>query len=172
VILRLTGNDDKVAVQNLIQAAYRQIFERDLNPYIVKNEFTVLESKLSNNEINVKEFIEGLGNSSLYVKEFYAPFPNTKVIELGTKHFLGRAPRDQAEIRVYNQILATQGVKAFIAALLHTVEYAEFFGEDTVPYRRFPTLPAANFPNTERLYKQNDELVVPSFEPVVASDRS
>ena len=35
-------------------------------------------------------------------------------------------------------------------------------GEDTVPYRRFPTLPAANFPNTERLYnlltKQNDEL--------------
>jgi phycobilisome core-membrane linker protein len=175
-VFKLTGNDDKVAVQNLIQAAYRQIFERDLNPYIVKNEFTVLESKLSNNEINVKEFIEGLGNSSLYVKQFYAPFPNTKVIELATKHFLGRAPRNQGEIRVYNQILATQGVKAFIAALLHTVEYAEFFGEDTVPYRRFPTLPAANFPNTERLYnqltKQNDELVVPSFEPVVASDRS
>jgi len=175
-VFKLTSNDDKVAVKNLIQGAYRQIFERDLNPYIVKNEFTALESKLSNNEINVKEFIEGLGNSSLYVKEFYAPFPNTKVIELGTKHFLGRAPRNQAEIRVYNQILATQGIKAFITAMLNSVEYAEFFGEDTVPYRRFPTLPAANFPNTERLYnqltKQNDELVVPSFEPVVASDRS
>jgi len=50
------------------------------------------------------------------------------------------------------------------------VEYNQLFGEDTVPYRRFPTLPAANFPNTERLYnqltRQNDELVVPSFEPV------
>jgi phycobilisome core-membrane linker protein len=43
----------------------------------------------------------------------------------------------------------------------------EVFGEDTVPYRRFPTLPAANFPNTEKLYnqltKQSDEIVVPSF---------
>ncbi len=51
-----------------------------------------------------------------------------------------------------------------------------FFGEDTVPYRRFPTLPAANFPNTERLYnqltKQNGDLVVPSFEPVALIDRS
>jgi phycobilisome core-membrane linker protein len=39
------------------------------------------------------------------------------------------------------------------------------------PDRRFPTLPAANFPNTERLYnkltKQDSELVVPSFKPVV-----
>ncbi len=46
---------------------------------------------------------------------------------------------------------------------------SKVFGEDTVPYRRFPTLPAANFPNTEKLYnqltKQNDEIVIPSFEP-------
>jgi phycobilisome core-membrane linker protein len=173
---KLTSNADKVAVKNLIQAAYRQVFERDLNPYIIRNEFSVLETKLSNNEINVKEFIEGLGTSQLYIKEFYAPYPNTKVIELGTKHFLGRAPLNQAEIRVYNQILATQGIKGFITAMLNTLEYAECFGEDTVPYRRFPTLPAANFPNTERLYnqltKQNDELVVPSFEPSASTDRS
>lgn len=175
-VFKLTSNLDKVAVKTLIQAVYRQIFERDLNPYIVKNEFTALESKLSNNEINLKEFIEALGCSNLYIKQFYTPYPNTKVIELGTKHFLGRAPRNQAEIRMYNQILATKGIKGFIGAMVNSVEYAEFFGEDTVPYRRFPTLPAANFPNTERLYnqltKQNDDLVVPSFEPVAASDRS
>lgn len=175
-VFKLTNTTDKVALNTLIQAAYRQIFERDLNPYIVKNEFTALESKLGNNEINVKEFIEALGCSSLYIKEFYAPYPNTKVIELGTKHFLGRAPRNQAEIRMYNQILATQGIKGFIGAMVNSREYAEMFGEDVVPYRRFPTLPAANFPNTERLYnqltKQNDELVVPSFEPVAAIDRS
>jgi len=175
-MFKLTTTSDKVALKTLIQAAYRQIFERDINPYVVKNEFTALESKLGNNEINLKEFIEALGCSSLYVKQFYAPYPNTKVIELGTKHFLGRAPRNQAEIRTYNQILATKGIKGFINAMLSSVEYAEAFGEDTVPYRRFPTLPAANFPNTERLYnlltKQNDELVVPSFEPVAAIDRS
>ncbi|MDQ2098554.1 MAG: phycobilisome rod-core linker polypeptide [Tychonema bourrellyi B0820] len=175
-VFKLTTTSDKVALKTLIQAAYRQVFERDLNPYVVKNEFTALESKLGNNEINLKEFIECLGCSSLYVKQFYAPYPNTKVIELGTKHFLGRAPLNQAEIRTYNQILASKGIKGFINAMLLTVEYAEAFGEDTVPYRRFPTLPAANFPNTEKLYnqltKQNGEIVVPSFEPATAIDRS
>ncbi|TAF56144.1 MAG: photosystem I reaction center subunit X [Oscillatoriales cyanobacterium] len=175
-MFKLTSTQDKVALKNLIQAAYRQIFERDINSYVVKNEFTALESKLGNNEINLKEFIEALGCSSLYVKQFYAPYPNTKVIELGTKHFLGRAPRNQAEIRTYNQILASKGIKGFINAMLNSVEYAEAFGEDVVPYRRFPTLPAANFPNTERLYnqltKQNADVVVPSFEPVAATDRS
>ncbi|MGH2415024.1 MAG: phycobilisome rod-core linker polypeptide, partial [Microcystaceae cyanobacterium] len=161
---------DKIGVQNAIRAAYRQIFERDLNPFIVQTEFTALESKLSNGEITVKEFIEGLGCSELYIKEFYAPFPNTKVIELGTKHFLGRAPLNQKEIQKYNQILATQGIRAFIHAMVNSMEYLQLFGEDTVPYRRFPTLPAANFPNTEKLYnkltKQDSEVVVPSFKPV------
>ena len=90
---------------------------------------------------------------------------------MGTKHFLGRAPLNQKEIQQYNQILASQGLKAFIGALVNGMEYLQTFGEDTVPYRRFPTLPAANFPNTERLYnkltKQDKELVVPSFTPVV-----
>ena len=167
---KLLTTADKVAVETTVRAAYRQIFERDLEPYIIETEFTKLESKLSNNEINVKEFIEGLGISDLYIKEFYAPFPNTKVIELGTKHFLGRAPINQKEIQKYNQILANEGIRAFITSMVNSLEYQQLFGEDTVPYRRYPTLPAANFPNTERLYnkltKQDSELVVPSFKPV------
>jgi phycobilisome core-membrane linker protein len=168
-VFKLTNLDDKVAVETVIGAAYRQIFERDIAPYIVKNEFTPLISKLRNGEITVKEFIEGLGCSNLYLKEFYTPYPNTKVIELGTKHFLGRAPLDQAEIRKYNQILATKGLRGFISAMVSSSEYVQAFSEDTVPYNRFLTLPAANFPNTQRLYnkltKQDNELVVPSFEP-------
>ncbi|MGL5873845.1 MAG: phycobilisome rod-core linker polypeptide [Xenococcaceae cyanobacterium] len=168
-VFKLTNTVDKVGLKNTIAAAYRQIFERDLNPYIVQAQFTALESKLGNQEINLKEFIEGLGCSELYIKEFYAPYPNTKVIELGTKHFLGRAPLNQREIQKYNQILASGGIRAFIGAMVNSMEYVQVFGEDTVPYRRFPTLPAANFPNTERLYnkltKQDNEIVVPSFEP-------
>jgi phycobilisome core-membrane linker protein len=168
-VFKLT-NLSPVEAQNVIQAAYRQIFERDLDPYIIKNEFTVLESKLRNAEITVKEFIEGLGCSKLYVKEFYTPYPNTKVIELGTKHFLGRAPLNQQEIRKYNQILAAQGLRGFITAMVNSMEYLQAFNEDTVPFCRFPTLPAANFPNTEILYnqltKQSKEIVVPSFKPV------
>ncbi len=169
-IFKLTNRSDKPAVQNLIRAAYRQVFERDIEPYIVTSKFTDLESKLRNGEITVKEFITGLGCSDLYIKEFYTPYPNTKVIELGTKHFLGRAPLDQAEIRKYNLILAKEGIRSFIQAMTNSPEYLQAFNEDTVPYRRFPTLPAANFPNTEKLYnqltKQNTDLVVPSFAPV------
>jgi phycobilisome core-membrane linker protein len=162
---------DKVTVKTVAQAAYRQIFERDIAPYVVNDkEFSELESKLVNREINLKEFIEGLGCSGLYIKEFYAPYPNTKVIELGTKHFLGRAPQDQLEIRKYNKILAAEGIRGFISAMVNTPEYAHYFGEDTVPYRRFPTLPAANFPNTEILYnrltKQSRDVVVPSFSSI------
>ena len=167
-VFKLTSTADKVAVKNLINAAYRQIFERDINPYVIDTQFSVLESRLGNGEINLKEFIEGLGCSELYLKEFYTPYPNTKAIELGTKHFLGRAPVNQKEIQKYNKILASQGLKAFIGAMVNSMEYARVFGEDTVPYRRFPTLPAANFPNTEKLYnrltKQNDDIVIPSFD--------
>ena len=169
-IFKLLTNTDKVALENLIRAAYRQVFERDLNPFIVESEFTKLESRLGNGEIDVKEFIEGIGSSELYIKEFYAPFPNTKVIELGTKHFLGRALLNQKEIQTYNLILATEGVRAFVRALVNSMEYQQLFGDDTVPYRRFPTLPAANFPNTEKLYnqltKQSIDIVVPSFRSI------
>jgi phycobilisome core-membrane linker protein len=169
-IFKLTQASDAVQVKNVIRAAYRQVFERDVEPYILTNEFTALESKLANNEINLKEFIEALGGSQLYIREFYAPYPNTKVIELGTKHFLGRAPLDQAEIRKYNQILAAEGLKAFIGAMVNSAEYGQAFGEDTVPYNRFLTLPAANYPNTQTLYnkltKQDAQLVVPSFDTI------
>ena len=167
-VFKLTTTVDKLAVEKVIKAAYRQVFERDIDPYVVQTQFSVLQSRLGNGEINLKEFIEGLGCSELYLKEFYTPYPNTKAIELGTKHFLGRAPVNQKEIQKYNQILASQGLKAFIGAMVNSMEYSQVFGEDTVPFRRFPTLPAANFPNTEKLYnrltKQNDEIVIPSFD--------
>jgi phycobilisome core-membrane linker protein len=170
-VFKLTQANDKLQLNTVVQAAYRQIFERDIAPYLLSaSEFSKLESKLGNKEINLKEFIEGLGTSQLYIKEFYTPYPNTKVIELGTKHFLGRAPLDQAEIRKYNQILASAGIRGFIGAMVNSMEYVQAFGEDVVPYNRFLTLPAANYPNTQTLYnkltKQDSVLVVPSFEPV------
>lgn len=175
-IFKLIDVYDKVNLKQVVQAAYRQVFERDLDPYVVRAEFTSLESRLGNREINLKEFMEALGTSQPYIREFYTPYPNTKVIELGLKHFLGRAPLTQVEIRKYNKILASSGLKGFVTAMLMTPEYAEFFGEDTVPYRRFPTLPAANFPNTNRLYdqltKQNSDVVVPSFEPATPLSRA
>nr|QCI07978.1 gbilisome linker polypeptide [Plumaria plumosa] len=154
----------------ILRAIYRQIFERDLNTFTIGDEFYNLEKSFLTSELNVQQLVEKLGSSGLYRKEFYQPYPNTKVIELGTKHFLGRAPNNQAEIRYYNQILASQGQSYFISTLVNSLEYNMIFGENTVPYHRFPTLPAANFPNTEKLYntflKQNNSIVIPSFKSI------
>jgi len=167
-IFKLT-NTDAVETAALVRAAYRQVFERDMDAYVASEQFSQYASKLKNREITVKEFILAIGTSDLYIKEFYTPFPNTKVIELGTKHFLGRAPIDQAEIRKYNVILASSGIKAMVTEMVNSREFLEAFGEDVVPYNRFETFPAANYPNTQELYnrltKQDKSIVVPSFAP-------
>ncbi len=166
-VFKLTNLMDKANIEVVIGAVYRQLFERGIAPYLSNNEFVGYESRLRNGDISIKEFVQAVGSSKLYAKEFYAPYPNTKVIELGTKHFLGRAPLDQVEIRKYNAILSSQGIKAFIVSMVGSAEYNEAFGEDVVPYNRYLTLPAANYPNTQRLYnkltKQNATLEVPSF---------
>ncbi len=168
-IFKLTSTEP-VETGALVRAAYRQVFERDMDAYVASSQFSQFTSKLLNEELTVKEFILAIGTSDLYIKEFYAPFPNTKVIELGTKHFLGRAPLDQAEIRKYNLILANKGIKAMVTEMVNSMGYLEAFGEDVVPYNRFETFPAANYPNTQQLYdrltKQDKSIVVPSFATV------
>nr|YP_010904082.1 phycobilisome linker polypeptide [Caulacanthus ustulatus]WCH57333.1 phycobilisome linker polypeptide [Caulacanthus ustulatus] len=170
IIFSVNNSTDMLTRKKTARGIYRQVFERDLNSFTVGNEFFNLEKAFIASEITVQQFVEELGLSNLYCRQFYQPYPNTKVIELGTKHFLGRAPSNQAEIRYYNQILASKGLSKFIHVLVNSFEYESVFGENTVPYRRFPTLPAANFPNTEKLYntltKQNELIVVPSFNPV------
>ena len=167
IVFEAKNNTDKLVLEKILRAAYRQIFERDISTFSATFEFIAIDRSFLSNELTVKQLIRELGLSQLYAKEFYQPYPNTKVIELATKHFLGRAPKNQAEIRFYNQILASKGLNTFISLLIESQEYNVIFGENTVPYRRFPTLPAANFPNTSKLYntftKQNNKIIVPSF---------
>nr|YP_009294029.1 phycobilisome core-membrane linker protein [Hildenbrandia rubra]AOM67271.1 phycobilisome core-membrane linker protein [Hildenbrandia rubra] len=134
------------------RACFRQIFERDMNSFSIGNEFIDIKIQFVNKQITVKQLVMSLATHDLYRKEFYQPYSNTQVIELGMKHLLGRAPNSQREIRYYNQILASRGLKEFVKSIVLSSEYNTIFGDTLVPYRRFPTLPAANFPNTEKLY--------------------
>nr|WMP12271.1 Phycytochrome biliprotein ApcE [Laurencia verruciformis] len=169
-IFRISSSSGTIGRNQILRAVYRQLFERDLNTFSIGDEFYNLEKTFLVEDLTVKQLVEKLGCSNLYCKEFYSPYPNTKVIEFATKHFLGRAPNNQAEIRYYNQILASQGIASLINMIVNSHEYNLIFGVDTVPYRRFPTLPAANFPNTEKLYnsftKQNNKIIVPSFRSI------
>jgi phycobilisome core-membrane linker protein len=125
-----------VTEQNrVIQAAYRQVFERDIT-----REYGIslmdLESKLKGGEISMKEFIRRVGKSRLYRKEFYEPFTISRVIELAIRHFLGRGLRSPEEFQQYFELMAQTGLPALVDKLVDSQEYADYFGEETVPYLR------------------------------------
>ncbi|NJO40009.1 MAG: photosystem I reaction center subunit XI [Cyanobacteria bacterium CRU_2_1] len=121
--------------QAVIKAAYRQVFERD-----VTREYGVslaeLESKFRSGEFSTKEFIRQLGKSRLYRDLFYAPFVISRVIELATRHFLGRGLSSPEEFQGYFEVISKGGLPALLDTLVDSQEYSDYFGEETVPYLR------------------------------------
>jgi phycobilisome core-membrane linker protein len=144
-IYRMTGGANSGETAQVINAIYCQvmdIFSGQVPDYFRRSD---LDSKLRNGDISVREFVRTLASSDYYRRRFYTPYPNTKVIEFLFRHLLGRAPATQGEIRQYNKLLSEGGLKAAVDAMVNSPEYAQYFGEDVVPYGRFPSLPAGNY---------------------------
>ncbi|HLO47061.1 MAG TPA: phycobilisome rod-core linker polypeptide, partial [Kamptonema sp.] len=70
--------------QEIIKAAYRQVFERDITRAYSQS-VSDLESKVKNGEISMKEFIRRIGNSPLYRQQFYDRFVNSRAVELAAR---------------------------------------------------------------------------------------
>ncbi|MEH2378742.1 MAG: phycobilisome rod-core linker polypeptide [Nostoc sp.] len=132
VIKSVLSETEKLAA---IQAAYRQVFERDIT---ATYDFPAseLESQVKGGQISTKEFIRRLGQSRLYRRLFYEPFTISRVIELAMRHFLGRGLSSLAEFQEYFGIITKGGLHKLIDALVDSQEYADYFGEETVPYLR------------------------------------
>ena len=121
--------------QAVVKAAYRQVFECDINrTYSIA--FTQLESQVTSGSISVKELIRSLGKTRLYRRLFYEPYNISRVIELAFRHFLGRGLSSMEEFQDYFDIISRGGLLALINALVDSDEYADYFGEETVPYLR------------------------------------
>jgi phycobilisome core-membrane linker protein len=119
----------------VVKAAYRQVFERDITRAYSLN-ISDLESKVSNGEISMKEFIRRLCKSPLYRKNFFEPYINSRALELAFRHILGRAPSSREEVQNYFSIVSDGGLPALVDALIDSKEYGDYFGEETVPYLR------------------------------------
>ena len=87
-------------------------------------------------QLSVKEFIRFLGKSSIYKQEFYQPFVNSRVVELASRHFLGRGLSSIEEFQKYFSILSNRGLDGLVDTFINSQEYADYFGEETVPYLR------------------------------------
>jgi phycobilisome core-membrane linker protein len=121
--------------QAVIKAAYRQVMRCDINrTYGIA--LTELESQVISGNISMKEFIRSLGKTNLYRRLFYEPYTISRVIELAFRHFLGRGLSSIEEFQDYFEIISRGGLPALIDALIDSAEYADYFGEETVPYVR------------------------------------
>ena len=121
--------------QAVVKAAYRQVFESDINrAYGIT--FKQLESQVIGGNISVKEFIRSLGKTRLYRRLFYEPYNISRIIELAFRHFLGRGLSSIEEFQDYFELISNSGLSALIDTLVDSTEYADYFGEETVPYLR------------------------------------
>ncbi len=114
---------------------YVQVLERQPYDYEHK-QLAKAEKDFLSDKIGVRRFLKELGHSQVYLNSFYHNSSNMKFLELCFKHFLGRAPIDQEEIKLYCEILMHKGVAQLITAILDSEEYRKIFGCFTVPYPR------------------------------------
>lgn len=121
--------------QAALYQIYHQVLERQ--PYIYERQVLAkAEKDFLKDKIGVRRFLKELGHSEVYLNAFYHNTSNMKFLELCFKHFLGRAPLNQEEIKLYCNILMEAGVAQLITALLDSEEYRKTFGCFTVPYPR------------------------------------
>ncbi|MEM9535906.1 MAG: phycobilisome rod-core linker polypeptide [Cyanobacteria bacterium P01_A01_bin.3] len=117
----------------IIRAVYKQVLG---NAHIMDSErLASAESKFSDGELSVREFVRAVGRSSLYASLF-GDRPRFRQIELGYKHFLGRAPNDYSEMQAGTAVLDSGSFDDLIDFFVDSEEYKSTFGNDTVPYIR------------------------------------
>jgi phycobilisome rod-core linker protein len=124
-------------LDNLIEAAYRQIF---FHAFASDRE-RFLESQLRSGQITVRDFIRGLLLSNTYKNSFYNLNSNYRFVEQTVQRVLGRAVYNNAEKLAWSITVATKGMQGFVDQLLGSDEYNEAFGYDVVPYQRRRVLP-------------------------------
>ena len=120
----------------IIRAAYRQVFERDIAKGYSQVPCPSEASQVVQGQLSMREFIRALGCSKEYRRQFHDGFVNSRVVELAYRHFLGRGVSSLEEFRRSFSILSDQGLYGLIDVLVNSDEYAQVFGEETVPYLR------------------------------------
>ncbi len=129
---RLPGSEKA----EVIRAAYRQVFERDIAKAYSQEVCPVEATQVRQGQLSMREFIRALGRSNEYRRQFYGRFSNSRVVELAFRHFLGRGVSSIEEFRQYFAIVSSRGLGGLVDALVNGLEYARVFGEETVPYLR------------------------------------
>lgn len=133
-IYRTENVDSSTAVQELIWAAYRQVFSE--HETLRANRQIQLESQLKNRSITVRDFIRGLAKSERFYEVVVSVNNNYRLVDICLKRLLGRAAYNKAEEIAWSIKIGTLGFNGFVDALIEGDEYNDAFGDNTVPYQR------------------------------------
>lgn len=136
--LKLSTDRSSESLQSVIRAVYKQVLG---NPHVMDSErLATAESQLISGQSSVRDFVRAVGQSEFYRSRYFEKCAPYRFVELNFMHFLGRAPRDQAEISEHIVRCIEQGYEAEIDSFLDSDEYQSVFGDDTVPYNRATSL--------------------------------
>jgi len=131
------GPVSAATVDGQIEQAYRQIY---FHAFKVDRE-PVLESRLRNGQISVREFVRGLLHSNKFRDDFYRCNSNYRMVDQIVGRVLGRPVHGQQERIALSILLAQKGVAGLADHLLDSQEYRDAFGDDIIPHQLSRVLP-------------------------------
>ncbi|MBW4439981.1 MAG: phycobilisome rod-core linker polypeptide [Plectolyngbya sp. WJT66-NPBG17] len=133
-IYRLEDCVDQTDITNLIWAGYRQVFSEHV--MLQSSRQKTLESQLKNRSITVRDFVRGLAKSETFRSIVIEKNSNYRLVDVALKRLLGRSAYNNEETISWSIKIATLGWDGFVDILVDSEEYANAFGDNTVPYQR------------------------------------
>jgi phycobilisome core-membrane linker protein len=141
-------------VQAAIEATYKQLLNR---VPLAAERLGDVESQFRNQQLTVAEFVGQLAGSDCFQQRLNRMAP-LRAASAAYLALLGRAAQPQ-EVSRFLATRAKAGQQAALDGLLTSGEYAQAFGQDTVPYVRGMAtadgLPLTNVNRTASLYGGN-----------------
>jgi len=129
--LKLGRTASEQDVQEAVEAVYRQLLNR---PALAAERLVDAESQFRNGQLTVAEFVGVVASSELFQERLnqLAPLRTAAAAYLA---ILGRAAQPQETSR-FLASRTSAGLQNAINDLLTSQEYAQAFGQDTIPYLR------------------------------------
>ena len=126
----------EASTQAVIAAVYAQVLgNRGYDGERLSSE----EARLENGDICLKDFVRCVARSQAFRRRYWEGLYIVKAIEVMHRRLLGRPSYGRWEIDTYFDVASKCGFYGLVDALIDSREYADAFGDDTVPYERYIT---------------------------------
>jgi phycobilisome core-membrane linker protein len=129
--VRLLSNPSETQLREVVESSYQQLLNR---VPLAAERLRDAESQLRDGQLSVAEFVGQIAGSDLFQQRLNRMAP-LRAASAAYLALLGRAAQP-AEVSRFLRLRGSAGQQAALEQLLDSAEYADSFGQDTVPYLR------------------------------------